>query len=42
MHVGGCADEEEDDEKERLEVEEGGLGRQGQVSWSFKLLSMTG
>lgn len=26
MDVGACADEEEDDEEEGLEVEEGGLG----------------
>jgi hypothetical protein len=25
VHVGGCADEKEDDEEERLEVEEGRL-----------------
>lgn len=25
MHVGGCADQEKHDEKERLEVEERGL-----------------
>lgn len=26
MHVGACADQEEDDEEEGLEVEEGGHG----------------
>lgn len=38
MHVGACADQEEDDEEEGLEVEEGGLQkRRGSCQLGFLL-----
>lgn len=37
-NVGTCADEQEDDEEQCVEMEEGGLGRRGEVNYGLSCL----